>query len=63
MSTIKIRSIATDKEWNDWHWQLRNRITDVDELRKYINSCRRKKPYLPKKASRSVWQSPPTTSL
>lgn len=36
MSTIKIRSIATDKEWDDWHWQLRNRITDVDELRKYI---------------------------
>ena len=33
---IKIKSIATAKEWNDWHWQLRNRITDFDTLRKYI---------------------------
>jgi len=33
--TIPIRSIATDAEWQDWHWQLRNRITDFDTLRKY----------------------------
>jgi lysine 2,3-aminomutase len=32
----KIRSIATASEWNDWHWQLRNRITDFKTLRKYI---------------------------
>ena len=32
----KIRSIATAKEWNDWHWQLRNRITDFKTLKKYI---------------------------
>lgn len=25
-----------DEEWNDWHWQLRNRIETVDELKKYI---------------------------
>ncbi len=31
-----IRSIATDKEWNDWHWQLRTRITDLRTLAKYI---------------------------
>jgi lysine 2,3-aminomutase len=37
MEEIKnIRSIATDAEWQDWHWQLRNRITDFDTLRKYI---------------------------
>ncbi len=36
MSTIDIRSIATEAEWNDWHWQLKNRITDATELRKYI---------------------------
>jgi len=23
-------------EWNDWHWQMKNRITDVDALRKWI---------------------------
>lgn len=36
MSIINIRSIATDEQWNDWHWQLKNRITDATELRKYI---------------------------
>lgn len=36
MSIIDIRSIATPEEWNDWHWQLRNRITTADQLRKYI---------------------------
>lgn len=35
-SIVPIRSIATDAEWQDWHWQLRNRITDFDTLRKYI---------------------------
>ncbi|MTI81759.1 MAG: lysine 2,3-aminomutase [Firmicutes bacterium] len=25
------------KEWNDWHWQLQNRIADVDGLKKVIN--------------------------
>lgn len=23
---------VTSKEWNDWHWQIRNRITSVSEL-------------------------------
>ncbi|HRY84572.1 MAG TPA: lysine 2,3-aminomutase, partial [Candidatus Cloacimonadota bacterium] len=33
---IDIKSTATPEQWNDWHWQLRNRITDPTELRKYI---------------------------
>ena len=36
MSIIDIRSIATEEQWQDWHWQLKNRITDVKELQKYI---------------------------
>lgn len=37
MSEIKdIRSIATAKEWSDWHWQLKNRLTDIPSLKKYI---------------------------
>lgn len=28
---------VSDKEWNDWKWQVKNRITDVDELRQIIN--------------------------
>ena len=35
-STSKIRSIASLKEWNDWHWQIRNRVTDFQTLKKYI---------------------------
>ncbi|MDP3114323.1 MAG: lysine 2,3-aminomutase [Candidatus Cloacimonadaceae bacterium] len=34
---IAIRSIATDEQWHDWHWQLKHRITDFATLKKYIN--------------------------
>ncbi len=34
---IDIRSTATDQEWNDWHWQIRNRITEFAELRQYLD--------------------------
>jgi lysine 2,3-aminomutase len=27
---------VTDEQWNDWKWQVRNRIETVDELKKYI---------------------------
>lgn len=27
---------VTDDQWNDWKWQLENRIETVDELKKYI---------------------------
>lgn len=26
----------TDKDWNDWKWQVRNRIETVEELKKYL---------------------------
>jgi lysine 2,3-aminomutase len=28
--------LAVDPEWNDWKWQLKNRITQVQHLRKYF---------------------------
>ncbi|MDD2965168.1 MAG: lysine 2,3-aminomutase [Bacteroidales bacterium] len=28
---------ATDEQWNDWKWQVRNRVETLDELKKYIN--------------------------
>ena len=28
---------VSDADWNDWHWQVRNRIETLDELEKYIN--------------------------
>ena len=27
---------ATEKDWNDWHWQLKNRISSVSVLSKFI---------------------------
>lgn len=27
---------VSDKDWNDWTWQVRNRIETVDELKKYL---------------------------
>lgn len=28
---------GTEEQWNDWHWQLANRIRDVDTLTKLID--------------------------
>lgn len=27
---------VSNSDWNDWHWQVRNRITTVSELKKYL---------------------------
>ncbi len=34
---IKYFPNVLETEWNDWHWQVRNRIKNVDELERYIN--------------------------
>ena len=28
---------VTDKDWNDWEWQVRNRIDTIDKLKHFIN--------------------------
>ncbi|MDE5420152.1 lysine 2,3-aminomutase [Labilibaculum sp. DW002] len=28
---------VTDEQWNDWRWQVRNRIETLEDLKKYIN--------------------------
>lgn len=28
---------VSDQEWNDWKWQVRNRIETVDQLKQYLN--------------------------
>lgn len=28
---------VNNSDWNDWHWQIKNRITTVDELKKYLH--------------------------
>lgn len=32
----RILSRSDRPQWNDWHWQVKNRIETVDELKKYI---------------------------
>ncbi|MGF7185650.1 lysine 2,3-aminomutase [Desulfitispora alkaliphila] len=34
---IPMWSDVKEEEWNDWKWQLRNRITTVEELKEVIN--------------------------
>lgn len=34
---ISIWKNVTKKEWDDWKWQVRNRITTVDQLKQVIN--------------------------
>lgn len=34
---IELWANVTKEEWNDWKWQVRNRITDVETLKKVIN--------------------------
>jgi lysine 2,3-aminomutase len=34
---VEIWKNVTEEEWNDWHWQVRNRIDTVDKLKKIIN--------------------------
>ena len=34
---------VTDGDWNDWKWQVRNRISDIDTLKQIINLTRKKK--------------------
>ncbi|MDO4564736.1 MAG: lysine 2,3-aminomutase [Clostridia bacterium] len=37
-SVIKNRLFPNvpDEQWNDWHWQVRNRIESLEELNKYV---------------------------
>ena len=30
---------CTDEEWDDWKWQLRNRLTSAEELKTILNLC------------------------
>lgn len=34
---IELWKDVTEEQWNDWQWQVRNRITDVETLKKVIN--------------------------
>lgn len=37
MSIMELKQSVGQEKWNDWKWQLRNRITSLDKLKKYIS--------------------------
>ncbi|MGE5571585.1 MAG: lysine 2,3-aminomutase [Bacteroidota bacterium] len=34
---IQLWKDVSDSEWNDWHWQIRNRVTDVETLKRAVD--------------------------
>jgi lysine 2,3-aminomutase len=40
---IELWKNVTEEEWNDWQWQVRNRITDVETLGRIINLTEQEK--------------------
>jgi len=40
MSIITLKNSVSSENWNDWKWQLKNRITSLKELKKYISLTR-----------------------
>ncbi|MDY6915491.1 MAG: lysine 2,3-aminomutase [Candidatus Cloacimonadota bacterium] len=36
MSLHTIMQNTSSEQWNDWHWQIRNRITSLQELKRFI---------------------------
>ncbi|OGF48185.1 MAG: lysine 2,3-aminomutase [Candidatus Firestonebacteria bacterium RIFOXYC2_FULL_39_67] len=42
-SKVKLWKNVPEKDWNDWHWQIRNRITDVKQLEEVIKLSKQDK--------------------
>jgi lysine 2,3-aminomutase len=57
----KIKEIlgATDEDWNDWHWQIRNRISNSDTLAKFIKLTDKQKEDIDKVGERFRWAVSP----
>ncbi|MGB4070304.1 MAG: glutamate 2,3-aminomutase [bacterium] len=50
---------ATEEQWNDWHWQVANRITDLDTLCKVINLSEEEKAAVERVGSTYRWAISP----
>jgi len=40
---ISLWKNVTKNQWDDWKWQVQNRITTVDQLKEVVNLTRTKK--------------------
>src|SRR5690554_6237984 len=56
---IKEMLNATEEDWNDWHWQIRNRITDSETLSKFITLSDKQKQDIDKVGERFRWAISP----
>ena len=34
---------VTDEQWNDWHWQVANRLSTVEEIAQVVNLTEKEK--------------------
>ena len=34
---------VTDEQWNDWHWQVNNRLSTVEEIAQVVNLTEQEK--------------------
>ena len=50
---------GTENDWNDWHWQLKNRIGNVDILRRFIHMSDEKAAVLEKISQKYRWATTP----
>ena len=50
-----------DEQWNDWHWQVANRIETLDQLKQYIKLTPEEEEALQLPWASCAWPSPPTT--
>lgn len=50
---------GTNEDWDDWHWQLKNRISSVDTLRHFIHMSDEKCQNLMKISEKFRWATTP----
>lgn len=50
---------ATEDDWNDWHWQLKNRISSVDVLKHFIHLSEDKIKLLNEVSMKYRWATTP----
>ena len=46
---------VTDAEWNDWKWQVKNRIETLEDLKKYVKLTAEEEEGVRKPSRPSAW--------
>ncbi len=50
---------ATEANWQDWHWQIKNRISDAETLSKFLNLTDKEKAEVSEVGSKFRWSVSP----